>query len=455
MKTNSMFATPKGRRLLTVALGAVVLAWPAAASAQGAAAAKPGAATFTRDVAPILQRSCQSCHRPGSIAPMSLLTYEDARPWARSIKRKVVAREMPPWHIDRNVGIQKFKDDISLSDAEIATIAAWVDGGMARGNPADLPPPMTFPDVDAWQIGTPDLVVEMPEEHVIPAQGPDRWLEWFAPTGLTETRYYRAVQALPGRGAHRGVHHINTTVIQELDPADRLPGTDENFEGGENEQFLNEYAMGKNGDILPEGTGRVLKPGSVVKFENHYHAVGEELRDRSRVGVVFYPRGYVPKYHQISRGIGRTSNPLDIPAGEDNVRFDGYFRFDRPVRLTGVQAHMHNRGRRMCIEAILPTGSIEQLSCFNFDFAWHKVYNYADDVAPLLPAGTIYHVIGWHDNSTGNRNNPDPRNWVGAGSRTSDEMGFAWTTWTYLEDDDYKRMVAERAAAKKKSATQP
>jgi hypothetical protein len=434
------------------ALVSAVLASPLTVTAQTATTT---GVTFSKDVAPLLQRSCQTCHRPGSIAPMSLLTYEDARPWARSIKRKVAAREMPPWHIDKTVGIQKFKDDISLSDREIATIVAWVDAGAPKGNPADMPPPVQFTDVNAWVIGKPDLIIEMPEEHVIPAQGPDKWLEWFAPTGLTETRYYRAVQAMPGPGAHRAVHHINTSIIQDLDPSEIMPGSELMFENGSNgnEAFLNEYAMGKNGDILPEGTGRILKPGSIVKFENHYHSVGEELRDISKVGVVLYPRGYVPKYVQISKGIGQASNPLDIRAGADNVRFDGYYRFDRPVRLTGVQAHMHNRGKRMCIEAILPAGGVEQLNCFNFDFAWHKVYNYADDVAPLLPAGTIYHVIGWHDNSAGNRNNPDPRNWVGAGSRTSDEMGFAHTTWTYLEEEDYKRMVAERKAAASK--TQP
>jgi hypothetical protein len=448
------FTVRRAAQVLTAVAGVGMLVAPATAEAQSTGGqATPAPVTFTKDVAPILQKSCQNCHRPGSIAPMSLLTYEDARPWARSIKRKVVAREMPPWHIDRNVGIQKFKDDISLSEKEIATIAQWVDGGMERGNPADMPPPLKFADLNTWQIGKPDLVVEMQEEHVIPAEGPDKWLEFFAPTGLTETRYYRAVQALPGIGAHRGVHHINTSIIQDLDPSEILPGSELMFENGSNgnEAFLNEYAMGKNGDILPDGTGRILKPNSMVKFENHYHSVGEELRDKSRVGVIFYPRGYTPKYAQISKGIGQTSSPLDIPAGADNVRFDGYYRFDRPVRITGVQAHMHNRGKRMCIEAILPTNQIETLSCFNFDFAWHKVYNYAEDAAPLLPAGTIYHVIGWHDNSTANRNNPDPRNWVGAGSRTSDEMGFAHTTWTYLTDEDYQRLLAERKAGAAKT----
>jgi hypothetical protein len=422
----------------------VTLSWllPAPASAQAPQV------TFTKDVAPILQRSCQNCHRPGSIAPMSLMTYEDTRPWARSIRRKVVAREMPPWHVDRTVGIQNFKNDISLKDSEVATIAAWVDTGMARGNPADMPPPVEFPSVDAWQIGTPDLVVQMPKEYSVRADGADQWVEFFAPTGLTEDRYIKAVQGLPGPGAQNVVHHITTTVIQP--PEEEMLG---NEETDTVEQFLNEYAVGKNGDAFPEGTSRVLKAGSIVKFQLHYHSSGEEVRDRSRIGFVFYPKGYKPKYYVISRGIGHANNPLDIPAGEI-ARYDGYHVFNRPVRLASIQAHMHNRGKRMCVQAIYPTGRNETLNCFNFDFAWHKNYQYAEDETPLLPAGTVLHIFGWHDNSKTNRNNPDPRNWTGAGNRTVDEMGFLWAAWSYLTEDDFKQMVADREA-KGGGRTQP
>ena len=125
-------------------------------------------------------------------------------------------------------------------------------------------------------------------------------------------------------------------------------------------------------------------------------------------------------------------------------RHDGYYRFSKPARVTALQPHMHNRGKRMCVEAILPTGRAEMLNCMGFEFNWHKVYNYADEVTPLLPAGTMLHTILWHDNTANNRSNPDPRNWVGYGQRTIDEMAFAWVTWTYLDEDDYKTMVAER-----------
>ena len=156
--------------------------------------------TFTKDVAPILQRSCQNCHRPDSIAPMSLLTYEEVRPWARAIKQNVVLRNMPPWHIDPNVGIHEFSNSVALSDREIATIAKWVDSGAPQGNPADMSPPRKFDDKDRWSIGTPDLIVEMQQDLVVPAKGPDRWPNIIADPGLTEDRYIKAVELSRSEG---------------------------------------------------------------------------------------------------------------------------------------------------------------------------------------------------------------------------------------------------------------
>jgi hypothetical protein len=419
-------------------LGVMVVQTPAAR----ADAAPAAEVTYTKDVAPILQRSCQTCHRPGTNAPMSLLTYEDVRPWARAIKNKVTARLMPPWHIERNVGIQAFKDDPSLSDVEIATIAGWVDGGALRGNPAEAPPPPVFPNDEQWNIGTPDLIVEIPKPHVVPASGADLWIDYIAESGLTEDRYLKAVEAKPGPGARAVVHHLLTYLIQEIDEEEVLSGRLDD-RGTNNESFLNEYAVGKNGDILPDGTAKVVKAGARIRFNLHYHPSGTETVDRTRVGLKFYPKGYVPKYHQISLQIANAHEELDIPPNSVS-RHDGYYRFSKPARVTAIQAHMHNRGKRMCVEAILPTGRAETLNCMYFDFNWHKVYNYADEVTPLLPAGTMLHTILWHDNTASNRSNPDPRNWVGYGQRTIDEMAFAWVTWTYLADDDFKSMVDER-----------
>ncbi len=419
--------------LLTLSAG---LALPAAAAAQTPGNAVP---TFTKDVAPILQRSCQHCHRPGSIAPMALISYEDVRPWARSVRARVANREMPPWHVDKTVGIQKFKDDVSLSEEEIATIVGWIDGGMPRGNAADLPAPRQFADWEWWNIGKPDLVLTLPEDVTVPAQGPDWWTDIQADPMLTEDRYIKAVEVKPGPGpAIRVVHHAVASIITP--------------DGSPSGGTLVEYAVGKNGDIYPDSAGRLIKAGSKINFNMHYHSVGEEIKDRTRIGIVFYPKGEVPK-HIMTTILSPNADDLDIPAGADNVRSDAYYKLERNARLVGFMPHMHNRGKRQCLEAIFPNMSVEQLNCVNYDFQWQIVYNYADDVAPLLPAGTIIHVISWHDNSAANRNNPDPRNWVGFGHRTTDDMARHWLTYYAMSDEDFQAEVEARAA-QRKAATQ-
>jgi hypothetical protein len=432
---------------MAAALGLVVAsaAGPTAQAPTGPVAAAHPPVTFTKDVAPILQRSCQDCHRPGQVGPMSLMTYEDARPYARSIKNRTTARIMPPWHIEKNIGITEFKDDPSLSDAEIATLAAWADQGAPKGDVKDLPAPRVFNDADEmfWHIGKPDLIVTIPVDHVVPAAAQDVFIDYISESGLTEDRFVKAVEAKPGPGARQVMHHLLTYVQQELDESEKLIGFDDG-RSQTTEMFLNEYAVGKNGDILPEGTGKLMKAGAKIRFNIHYHSSGKETIDRSRVGIVFYPKGYVPKYHQHSQQLAGASGGLDLPAGQV-TRNDGYFRFTKPARVTAVQAHMHNLGKRMCLEAILPNNQTEQLNCMGWAFNWHKVYNYTEESAPIFPAGTVLHTILWHDNSSANRGNPDPRNWRGSGDRTLDEMGFAWTTWTYLTEEDYKEMVAAKA----------
>jgi hypothetical protein len=402
--------------------------------------------TFSKDVAPIFQRSCQSCHRPGTIAPMSLLTYEDARPWARAIKTKVASREMPSWHVVRNVGIQKFKNDPSLSDDEIATIVKWVDAGAPQGNPADMPPPRHFADEGVWHIGKRDLVVTA-TPHKVPAAGADWWGVYTVPSGLTENRYIKAIEAKPGSQAtSKVVHHILAYAEDsgsQPTAATTNVGDDNFFQRGE---FLVEYSVGKGGETFPEGSGRLLKAGSRIRFEVHYHSIGEEMTDASQIAFVFYPRGYVPKHIQYTRGVGH-GGELDIPGGASYVRSDGYTRFDSAGMLTAFQPHMHARGKAECLELIYPTGGaddkIEQISCARFEFGSTTVYNWADDVTPIFPAGTILHVINWHDNSV-SRTNPDPKNWVGNGNRTIDEMGFSWINYYKLTERQYEQMLAAR-----------
>ncbi len=419
--------------LAALVAGGVILVAGLALAQESVSAQEPADPTFTKDVLPILQRACQQCHRPGSVAPMSLLTYRDVRPWARAIRDKTAQREMPPWFIERNVGVRAFKEDPSLTDDEIATIGAWVDAGAPRGNPADAPPPIELADLDDWRIGTPEWIVELPEEQTVGAVDADRWLNIWADSRLTEDRYIRAVETKPSPGAYPVVHHVATSMLWEDEDGE---------EGG---GFLNEYAMGKNGDIFPEGTGRLIRAGTQIRFNMHYSSVGEEIRDRTRVGFQFYPPGHVPERVLISRHVGDSFDTLDIRAGEDNARSDGYYVLPEPTQVTGFQPHMHIRGKRMCVEAIYPSGTITTLSCTGHNFGWHIVYNYADHEAPLLPAGTILHVIGWHDNTAANRYNPDPKNWVGFGNRSIDDMSFAWMSFFHMPEEEFERRVEARA----------
>ena len=420
-----------------------------ASAQQSAPASNQTPVAFTKDVAPILQRSCQTCHRPGAVAPMSLLTYEDVRPWARSIKTKVTNREMPPWHIDRNIGITKFKNDPSLTDQEIATIATWVDAGAPRGNLADMPPPRKFEELDQWFIGKPDLVITSNKPYVLPAAGPDNIVDILVDPGFTEDMYVMAIESKPADAASFKVtHHFTTNLVE--DPDEDPVGL-----------FLNEYALGKNGDVFPPNSGRLIKAGTKINFNLHLNPRGEETPVSVKLGLKVYPKGQVPKYVAFTQHMGDAPD-LDIPAGSIS-RHDGYFRLPRPVLLASFQPHMHNRGKAQCIEAIYPDlnpnsarpgpARTETISCVsNYQFGWHITYPYADDVAPLLPAGTMIHVISWHDNSTNNRWNPNPKNWVGGGSRSIDEMSFSWVTLTYLEEDDFRQRVEER---RRNQNTQP
>jgi hypothetical protein len=401
--------------------------------------------TFTKDVAPILQQHCQSCHRPDTFAPMSLLTYEDARPWARSIKQRVVAREMPPWYIDKNVGVRHFKNDVSLTDEEIATVVQWVDGGAPKGSPADMPPPRQFEASSAWRMGQPDLIVQLPKDLEIPARGADRWLDVVVDSGLTEDRYIRGVEVKPLKG-FKAVHHVTTAMKN-----------DDDAEDGDNVQgtFLNEYALGKNADVFPEGAGRLIKAGTKINFNLHLHSMGEDTRANVALGLKLYPQGYTPQYIETTEKIGDPKD-LDIPPNADSVRFDAYQTLTKAARLISFQPHMHNRGKASCMEAIYPGGhKVEMLSCVNrYQFAWHLVYLYADDEQPLLPAGTVLHLTSVYDNSTRNRFNPDPDNLITYGQRTIDEMGGAWVSYYSLSDEEYKQLVEARKAKPVSRSTQ-
>jgi len=407
-----------------------------------AAAGAGSAVSFAKNIAPIFQAKCTQCHHAGTAAPMALTTYEEVRPWARSIRQRVASREMPPWHLDKTVGIRKYKNDLSLNDEEIATIVKWVDAGAPGGNMADLPPPQRFGPEDVWHIGKPDLVVKMDQVHKMYSKGPDWWIDYFADSGLKEDRWIKAMEIRPGN--RRIVHHAVMYAIEPDAPA----GTPETG------VQLHEYAVGKYGDTFNDNTGRLLKAGTRLRFDMHYFAIGEEQTDQSEIAFIFYPKGFTPKYEVRSVAFRNVPNDeLEIPPNSV-VRHDGYLRLNRPARIDAFQPHMHMRGRGMTLEAINLDNSVTVLSSVDhFDFNWHVSYLYADDVAPLLPAGTVLHIIGTHDNTPANRRNPDPAMWAGFGERSVDDMLQLWINVVYLDEAEFKRLVEERKAKQAVAST--
>ena len=405
----------RSNAMLLAALGAIVLT-PGRATAQQV--------TFTKDVAPILHRSCATCHRPGDIAPMALVTYEDVRPWARAVKDRVARRQMPPWFLDRNIGIQKFKNDPSLSETEIATIAKWVDAGAPRGNATDMPPLPDFSTGGGWDIGKPDLIVRYPT-YSVPATGPDLYGSLYASIGTTEDRYIKAIQSRPvGDASRKVVHHALSFATN---PALDDPSANPDDASASGQQFLVEYASGKRGEVYPADTGVLLKAGEKARLSYHLHSIGETVKAEFELGLVFYPKGEVPKHIRWSKQLAQHQTALDLAPGQV-TRVDGYERLSKAAVITAFQPHMHIRGKNQCLELIYPGQPVrtETITCVAWDYNWHTIYNYADDVAPIAPAGTLLHVISWMDNSTANKANPDPKNWVGDGGRTVDEMAFAW-----------------------------
>jgi hypothetical protein len=410
----------------------------------------PEAVTYSRDIAPILQRSCVNCHRSGGGAPMSLTSYSEVRPWANRIRERTAIRDrrgtMPPWFVERDVGIQVFKDDISLSDEELAKIQAWVANGAPEGDRSDLPPARAFAAEGAWTIGEPDLIIRS-DEVTVPAVGADWWGNvGLVPTGLTEDRYVQAVQVrevndIPPDAGTETVggryvwHHMTYGAILNEDGTDILP---------EGRVGFPIHEVGRNADVMPDEAGLLLPANSALDLSAaHLHPNGRETRAHLEFGFKFFPPGYQPKYRRAS-GLGQ-QNSVDVYAEprEGTQEFHTYTVLTEHTKMVTFEPHMHATGTRMCVEAIWGANVIT-LNCVGYDHNWVKQYAYDEDHAPILPKGTIIHLVGWLDNSETNPNVVDPRNWAGSGRRSVANM-FNDLGWTVeLTEEQFQEEMAHR-----------
>ena len=415
-----------------------------------AATANTSAPTFTRDVAPIMFAKCASCHRPGEVAPMPLLSYTDARPWASAIKQRVSTRVMPPWHADPAHGT--FRNDLRLSDREIDTIVRWVDGGAREGEPSALPPLPKFPE--GWQIGTPDAVFEMAQEFEVPASGEIPYQYFEVPTNFTEDRWMQAGEVRAGDRAH--VHHIivyvrepgrtarpnvvsvrsipNTTAAPAppaaprpqpaVAPAARPAAQGARPTGGGDAMLVN-WAVGEDAPIHLPGTAKRIPAGSTLIFQVHYTTNGTPGRDRSRIGLAFAKQ---PPQREIRTGL-ITNATFAIPPGADNHAVEAEATFSEDVKIYSMHPHMHLRGKDMTYTATYPDGRKEiLLRVPQYDFGWQTDYWLAQPL--LLPKGTKVHVAAHFDNSPANRANPDPKATVRWGDQTWEEMMIGFFTYT-------------------------
>jgi hypothetical protein len=439
-------------RLMTlVAIAAVVTGASLTVTAQAPRAAAQITPTFTKDVAPIVYAKCASCHRPGEVAPMSLLNYREVRPWASAIRDKVMTRAMPPWHADRQYG--QFRNDTSLTQPEIDTIVAWVNGGAREGDPAALPPVPTFPE--GWQIGTPDTVFEMPVEYEVPARGEIEYQYFEVPTNFTEDRWMQAGEVRAGDRAH--VHHIivyvrepqavrrpnvmtvrtipnpQSAAVAPAAPAAERPRPATPQAGapraaarpGGGDAMLVNWAVGEDAPVHVPGTAKRIPAGSTLIFQVHYTTNGTPGKDRSRIGLIFAKE---PPRREVRTGLVANAT-FAIPPGAPDHQVEAEATFTEDVNLWSMHPHMHLRGKDMTYTAIYPDGRREiVLRVPKYDFGWQTDYWLAQPLS--LPKGSKLHVSAHFDNSPANRANPDPKAVVRWGDQTWEEMMIGFFTYT-------------------------
>lgn len=442
-------------KIINVCLNIAIFALLSAQNSALAQAKVADEVTYTADVGRILNENCVVCHREGGIGPMHLTNYDQVRPWAPLIQLKVANREMPPYAYDHGIGIQSLEGDWRLEQVEIDTIVAWVNQGSPRGNPDIAVEMPELPDPNEWnfsaELGEPDMVVaSIPMD--IPASGSDLWSKHFVDLGLESDRCIKAVQVKPRGDAAAVVHHANSDIY--------APTGDGQFATyGQ----LTEYAMGKWGELVPEGVCRTVPAGSQVHWSIHMFpgglgatAQGEMIKDNVvEVGLWLHPKGYeeqaVYKQDLKQYQIGREDSLLIPPNGYAMV--EGFHSFDHPVRIDSFQPHGHLRMNAASLEVFYPkTGITEPISQIsNWSATWHHSHIYDPDVAPLLPAGAILILKQWYDNTSNNPNVTDSDQFVVWGSRTGDEMNHAWIAVTHLDQEGYEKLLKARSEKEQRS----
>jgi mono/diheme cytochrome c family protein len=442
--------------------------------------------TFNRDIAPIFYKNCAECHRQDDIAPMALMTYKEARPWARSIKEKVLTREMPPWSPDPKYG--EFTNDHRLSQKDIQTIVAWVDQGAREGDPRDLAPVPEFTSTGGWRLGKPDAVFDIGQEFKVSAGSPDVIQNFIVPTNFKEDKWVSSAEILPGN--RKVVHHViafiqtpemmeqfrkgegRARALMQSDvfyrdgsllkvkadapviddgcsapnggSAFKRPGT---AEGGDAfGLLLAGYAPGKGLDIFPPGTAKKVPAGSVLVFQMHYSSYGGKFEgqqgDRTRLGLHF-----ASKPERSLNTVGIQNHYFKLPPGDGNHEVTACYTFDADVRLTSYMPHMHLRGKDMRYDVIYPDGRRETLLWVpKFSFNWQTMYYLKKPVT--IPKGTKLIVTAHFDNSDKNKYNPDPKKAIRWGDPTYEEMMIGWMEY-YVDSPSKGRPEAAASASQR------
>ncbi len=385
--------------------------------------------TFTRDVLPIVQENCVICHRPGGqniagmVAPFSLTSYDEARPWAKAIERAVAAKQMPPWYASEHTnGV--FRNERGLTDAEIETIAAWVNGGAKRGNPSDAPAPVEFEDTGGWVIGKPDLVVKIPEPFVVKDDVEDVYQNFFADIPedvLSEDRWLRALEWRPDADC---VHHI--VGFELYKDADEKQGR----------QGLGSVAPGEEPPIFPAGYGKRLHKGARIVFQMHYHkepGPGTQQIDQSSVGFRFWDDHKDPPVRHNMIWDGIVNFRFQLEPGQADVELSADRTFTTDTTILSLHPHMHLRGKSAEYVAYYPDGTQELLlSVPRWNFDWQLDYTYSEP--KRIPAGTRIEYTAVFDNSANNPANPDPGQTVRWGEATTDEMMIGFIHYTNTDE---------------------